>query len=103
MMAVDGRVAGAWVGGEKLADCGGALGHPRPVVEQARDGEERRQVDLDRFAAEAREPFGRLVEQRLDFPVAEEREVVRLRGAPKRKRFGAGGSGPSIGVSGARL
>ena len=73
--AVDGRIAGAGMGGDEIADCRGALGHPRPVVEQARDGEERREVDLDRFAAEAREPLCGLSEQRLDFRVAEERQI----------------------------
>ena len=52
--ADDGRVADAWMLGEKVADSGGALGDPRPFVEQPGDGKERGQVDLDRLPAERR-------------------------------------------------
>jgi hypothetical protein len=77
----DRRIAGAGVGSEEFADRRRALGHPRPVVEQARDGEKRREVDVDRFAAETREPLNGASEQRLDFGVAEERQIGSARQA----------------------
>ena len=68
----------------QVADGDIALRDPRALVEEPCGSEERRQIDLDQFAAESGDPLDHGMEQLLPCPVAEEFQVHRARNAESR-------------------
>ena len=66
---------------EELADAHVSFGDPRPLVEQARGFEERREIDLHTHRAKLLQLRHRLREQLFRFGIAEELQLVRPRHA----------------------
>ena len=62
---------------DEVANRNIALGDPRPLIEQSRGLEERRKIDLDKFAAEALDPPQHLGEEPLALCVAEKFKLAR--------------------------
>ena len=100
------------IGQEKGFDGGQALGHPGPLVEQARGLEEGGEVNLHRLATQILKPLYAGGKQRLGLVVAEKCQLLRARHAKAESSLGrrlpgpravADRVGPGVGIGGIEL